>query len=518
MRLAGWLAVALVALIAGGAFVALGWSAVAGGEAFDVGAPRYVLGVTGFTLWQAALSTLLSLGGAVPLARALARRPAFPGRGAIVALLGLPLVIPALVAALAVIAVWGREGVLNDALAALGAERIGIYGLPGILIAHAFFNMPLAARLLLRHLAAVPAERWRLAAQLGLPAWTVWRLIEWPAIRPHVGGVALLVFALCVTSFAIVLILGAGPRSTTLEVAIYQSLRFDFLPGRAVALALVQLALTGLIALLLRGRAAEWGEGEGAPRRPAGGGHWTDGAIIAAAVLFVLGPLVALVVAGLRADLARLLSEGIVIDAILTSLALGGLAASAALVLTIMLVLGGHAGGARLRGAAGAVAALVLVVPPVVVGAGWFVALLGTGLAFTIAPVMIVAVNAMMALPFTVRVVGPAWARHARATDRLALSLGVSGAWRLWRLDLPAMRGALSLAFAFALALSLGDLGVVALFGSDEWRTLPLLLQQRMGSYRTADAAGLALILGALCLGIMALAQLAERGRAGGRR
>ena len=166
-----------------------------------------------------------------------------------------------------------------------------------------------------------------------------------------------------------------------------------------------------------------------------------------------------------------------------------------------------------MRTATGTVAALVLVVPPVVVGAGWFVALLGTGLAFAAAPVMIVTVNAAMALPFTVRVVGPAWTRHARATDRLALSLGLSGAWRLWRLDLPAMRGALALAFAFALALSLGDLGVVALFGSEEWRTLPLLLQQRMGSYRTDDAAGLALILAALCLGIMALAQIVERRR-----
>ena len=106
MRGAGWLAVTLVATLAGGAFLALGWLALAGGEAFDVGSPRYVAGVTGFTLWQAGLSTALSIAGAVPLARALARRPSFPGRAAIVALLGLPLVIPALVVALA-----GHRGV-----------------------------------------------------------------------------------------------------------------------------------------------------------------------------------------------------------------------------------------------------------------------------------------------------------------------------------------------------------------------------------------------------------------------
>jgi len=47
------------------------------------------------------------------------------------------------------------------------------------------------------------------------------------------------------------------------------------------------------------------------------------------------------------------------------------------------------------------------------------------------------------------------------------------------------------LAFCF----SLGDLGIIALFGSDEFSTLPWYLYQLMGSYRTTDAAGVALIL-----------------------
>jgi thiamine transport system permease protein len=59
--------------------------------------------------------------------------------------------------------------------------------------------------------------------------------------------------------------------------------------------------------------------------------------------------------------------------------------------------------------------------------------------------------------------------------------------------------------------LSLGDLGAIALFGSEHLVTLPLLLLQRLGSYRVDDAAGLALVLGALCLAIMALAERAAR-------
>src|SRR3546814_16801091 len=54
---------------------------------------------------------------------------------------------------------------------------------------------------------------------------------------------------LCFTSFAVVLTLGCGPKATTLEVAAYQALRFDFDLGRAVTLALVPLLLCTAIVL-----------------------------------------------------------------------------------------------------------------------------------------------------------------------------------------------------------------------------------------------------------------------------
>ena len=93
------------------------------------------------------------------------------------------------------------------------------------------------------------------------------------------------------------------------------------------------------------------------------------------------------------------------------------------------------------------------------------------------------------------RAIRPAHDAAAERHDRLAASLGISG-WNRFRLvDWPSIRRPLLTGFAFAMALSLGDLGVIALFGSDAVKTLPFLLLERMGSYRTADAAGLALII-----------------------
>jgi thiamine transport system permease protein len=71
---------------------------------------------------------------------------------------------------------------------------------------------------------------------------------------------------------------------------------------------------------------------------------------------------------------------------------------------------------------------------------------------------------------------------------------------RFWRIDLPLLLRPISLALGLAALVSLGDLGVVAIFGGEGLTTLPLLLYQRLGSYRTEDAAALALLLALLSL------------------
>jgi thiamine transport system permease protein len=131
---------------------------------------------------------------------------------------------------------------------------------------------------------------------------------------------------------------------------------------------------------------------------------------------------------------------------------------------------------------------------------------------FAVAPAMVVAVNAVMAMPFAIRAVRPAYDAASERHERLCAQLGISGWSRLILVDWPSLRRPLATAFAFAMALSLGDLGVIALFGSDSVQTLPYLLLARMGSYRTADAAGLALLLGMVCLALVLVADRLGRG------
>ncbi len=515
---AGALALAAIGILIGGAFAGLAVEAVQSWQGAIAAFDSYLLRAARFTLVQAGLSTLLSVIPAIFVARALARHPRFPGRGLILQLFAVPLALPGIVAALGVLALYGRAGLLAPPLSWITGETWqGIYGLSGILVAHVFFNMPLAARLFLAALEAVPADQWKLSAQLGMGPGAIFRLIEWPAIRAALPGVATLVFMICAISFTVVLTLGGGPRATTLEVAIYQALRFDFDPARAIALTLVQVILTaGIIIVLARLGASMTGDANlpTTSRRavfPSSGETGLNAAVILLALAFVAGPMAATVIAGLVADLSRLAREPAVHAATATSLILAALAAFLCLLLSIALVAArraleiarGSPSPGPLERLTDTGASLVLIVPPIVIGAGWFILLRRFGDVFVFAPLMVVTVNAVMAMPFAMRAIRPAYDAASARHEKLCLTLGITGLDRFRLVDWPGLKRPAATGFAFAMALSLGDLGVIALFGSDQVKTLPYLLLERMGSYRTADAAGLALFLGLFCLALM---------------
>lgn len=510
LRVAGGLALGFVLVFAGAATaVLLAHAGGSGAPLFDA----YTWRVAQFTLMQATLSTLLSVVLAIPVARALARQRTFPGRVWILRLSVVPLGLPALVAALGIIEIWGRQGVVNDLLRLGGLESpVSVYGLAGILIAHVFFNLPLAARFLLAALDRIPPEYWLTSANLGMGSGATFRLIEWPVIRRVLPGIAGLIFMLCAASFTVVLTLGGGPAATTIEVAIYQALRFDFDPERAVLLSGLQIAVTAVLIWLLSlfGRPPEEGMTVGRDIKRFDGRRrrLSDGLILLVFTLFTAAPLAATLVSGLAADFGRLALDPLLHRALITSLAISfasgclSLAIALPIVLVPRLAETDNAGLATrlIAQALPATGSLILLVPPVVVATGWFLMLRTFGETGRFAPVIITIINALMALPFVVRVLEPAYSTHLTRTARLALSLGVTGMHRLRWIDWPALKKPFLTAFAFAMALSLGDLSAVAIFGAEGFATLPWLLFSRMASYRTADAAGIALILGVICL------------------
>lgn len=496
VRWAGDLALALVAALTLGTTAALLSKAEPGR---GLGPAEWA--ALRFTLLQALASAALSCALAVPAARALARRR-FPGRGALVALLGAPFLLPAIVAVFGLLAIWGRAGLFSRGLEAAGLPGLDIYGFRGVVLAHVFFNLPLVARLLLQGWLAIPAEHFRLAAQLGFAPKDVFRRIEAPMLREVLPGAFVLVFLLCMTSFAVALTLGGGPRATTVELAIYQALRFDFDLGRAAWLALIQFALCGAVALAALRLSADAGFGAGLAGhvrrwdadRP--GLRALDAAVLILLALFLALPLAAIAARGLPA-LAEIPAS--VLPATLRSLAVA--LGSATLAFALGLALASLIDARRARGAGRALEAaslLTLAASPFVIGTGLFILLNPVVDPFAVALPVTASVNAAMALPFVLRALLPALALARAADGRLADSLGITG-WARFRLVAWArLRRPAGFALGLAAALSMGDLGVIALFAPPDFATLPLLMQRLMAAYRTDAAAGVALLLVAL--------------------
>ena len=510
--------------IVGGAFIAL-LTRAPELEVVGLWHDVYLRRVAFFTVWQALLSTLLSVGLAVPVARALARRQRFLGREWLIKVLGLPLVIPTIVAVFGIVAVYGRSGWVNDIAAALSLPRWEhLYGLSGILLAHVFFNLPLAIRLVLPLWATVPGETWRLASQLGMSPGPIWRLIEWPLLRQALPGVAGLIFMLCFTSFAVVLTLGGGPAATTIEVAIYQALRFDFDLGRAALLALLELGccalLVGFAQSLAKPMPTEATPGRFVERPAASDaiGRLGDGVLIGASAISVMLPLGAVLYSGLSGPLAQVLSDERLWSSALLSLLIALSAASLSLLGGLSLLLMSRELSLRRRRPRSAhgvelCGSLVIVVPPLVLGTGFFIVLLPFANVFTIGPMLVVIANALMGLPYVIRVLGPRMMQVAEHHDRLCASLGIRGWHRLRWVEWPLLRRPVGLGLALCAALSTGDLGVIALFGTQDTTTLPLLLYQRMSSYQMDQAAVTALVLVAMCLGLFVIIERWVGGR-----
>ena len=490
-------AAAVAALLTIGTLLAV--LARAGGAAWPDAADWAALR---FTLWQAVLSAGLSVLLAVPVARALARRR-FPGRGLFITLLGAPFILPVIVAVMGILAIFGRAGLFNTALGAIGVAPVSIYGLIGVVLAHVFFNLPLAVRLILQGWLAIPAERFRLAASLGFTARDIARHLERPMLREVVPGIAVTIFLICLTSFAVALTLGGGPKATTIELAIYQAFRFDFDLGRAAMLAGMQLILCAVTAALAARLSLPPAFGAGLDKSlqrwdgTGRGVRLADGAAIGAAAVFLLLPLGAVAAEGLP----RLLSLPAPVWQA-AALSLGVSLAATALAMTLALPIA--LGAARFR--RGRVLEILGMLPlatsALVVGTGLFLILRPVASPGALALPVTALVNAVTALPFCLRALIPAARRVEADYARLADSLGMTGLARLRYLTLPRMRRPLGFAAGLTAALSMGDLGVITLFADPERATLPLQMYRLMSAYRLADAAGAALLLMGLSFGL----------------
>ncbi len=260
----------------------------------DLGALRVLargstVSIMWFTLWQAVVSTALTLAVGLPIAYVL-HRYRLPARRVLLAVVTVPFVLPTVVIGTAFRAVLPHAWIGTVA---------------AILLAHVFFNVAVVVRVvggLLQHL----DPRYDQAARsLGASPWHAFRTVTWPLVRPAVLAAAALVFCFTFTSFGVVLVLG-GPSHPTLEVEIYRRTAQLLDLSGAAALALVQVLAIGLVLfvsarlqarLAVRQRSRRAGEVLGPVR---GAAARLLVAVVLVEITLIAVPMAALVVRSLR--------------------------------------------------------------------------------------------------------------------------------------------------------------------------------------------------------------------------
>lgn len=472
---------------------------------------RYIWRLLKFSLWQALLSSVLSLIVAIPVTSALMHRR-FKGRDFLLQLFSISLVVPSIVAILGIVVVYGRSGWITS----VTDVELPLYGLFGILLAHVFFNMPLAVRILIQAHNLIPSGQWRLSYQLGFSRWNVFRWLEWPYLRKALPGAFLLIFMLCFTSFAVVLSLGGGPKSSTLEVAIYQALKFEFDIAKASVLSLLQIFICTLIAALVYKFASAYQQDfslkqiKSFPVKDSVKARCLDLSFLALALLILLPPFMAILSPIFTPLFITTLFQEATWLAVWVSIKIAFPSAALSLALAMGFVVLARvsmdkAGWSWLPSKLEYLGGMILIVPSLVMATGLFLLLRHLGIAaFDNAYWVVVWVNAVMALPFVLRVVLPTFYQQEKRYRKLYQSLGLRGVAR-FRLEWPIVRQSVAQATAYALLLSLGDMSVIALFGSQGLTSLPLYLFQLIGSYRIDQGACIAVILVLLCFALFSL-------------
>jgi thiamine transport system permease protein len=438
--------------------------------------------VAWFTLWQAVISTALTLLVGLPAAFVVARF-AFRGRALLRSLLLVPFVLPTVVVAVAFEALLGPGG---------PGERLGLIpGVAAILIAHVFFNVAVVVRVVGGLWANLDPSREEAARMLGASRWRAFVSVSLPLLAPAILAAGSIVFLFTFSSFGVVLLLG-GPTRSTLETEIYLRTT-EFLDLRhAAALALVQIiAVVAVLLVFTRvqerlAREQRLVASRDTARRPRGLGPRAFLVLTLGGLGLLLAALVARsfgIGQGAPSLVAyrSLSSRGSALF-VAPSVAIRNSLVFALIATIVALLVGGAAAfvlarrPSRGRRALDTLLMLPLGTSAVTIGFGFLIALDRPPLDLRSSPLLIPLAHAVVAIPFVIRTVVPALRSIDPKLREAAALLGATPARVRREVDLPIVGRAFVVAAGFAAAVSLGDFGATAFIARPDTPTVPVAI------------------------------------------
>jgi thiamine transport system permease protein len=471
------------------------------GEIRDFFSSGYFWQILWFTIWQAAISTLLTLLAGLPLAFLFAHYE-FPGKTLLRALTTIPFVLPTVVVATAFTALLGPNGVVNQ-----WAQEWFSFASPpirlqqtiwAILLAHTFYNTSVIIRTVGGFWANLNPRLEEAAAVLGAGGWARLRHITLPLLLPSILAASLLVFLFCFTSFGVVLILG-GLRFATLEVEIYRQAVTLFNLPTAALLALIQMLCTFAVMAVytrLQARASlpldqRPQQSTAQPPRT-----WGDKVTLILGSLFMLiillSPLFALIWRSFTlgdqgftwvyyAELTVNRRQSAFFAPPMVAIRNSLIFAITTVVLSLILGIISAYLLAQPRRWITALLEPIFLLPlgasAVTLGLGYIVSMGPLRTSTLIIPIA----HTLIAAPFVVRTFLPALRSLDPRLRQAAATLGASPGRVWWEIDAGLLGRAVLVSAAFAFTISLGEFGATLLISRPELPTMPVVIYDALG-------------------------------------
>ncbi len=464
----------------------------------DIFDPK-TLDVFWFTVWQAAVSTLICLLLGIPGAYVLYRRK-FRGQRVLRALITVPFMLPTIVVATAFSSFhnWNTTSAF------------------WIIVAHVFINYSLAVRTIGSQWAGLDRSTEEAAELSGAGRLRAFVSVILPQLRESFISSAATIFLYCATSYGIILMVGGG-LINSLETDIANSAIGLLDLPRTSALALLQTLLSVAaftVSLQWGGREFEM-DGGGEAKRS--GLDHRDFPAVALTAIVIVGLLMTPIVSifwraldspnGLFFYFTEFNSLGFrdllnvsIAQAAANSLRNMLLAACIAMVIGVTIAwLMSRVKQSKLTKALDLALLMPLGISTVVLGLGYLITFSTPFLPIRDSWLAVPLIQSVMAVPLVMRIVRPAITSIGKAQLESAATEGASG-WQIWRLiEVPLIRKSLVTAAAFACLISIGEFGAASLLAFGEQATLPTVLYSLI-SRPGGDNYGMAMAVSALLM------------------
>ena len=458
---------------------------------------NYNIRLVTISFFQAMLSATLSCMIAIPLSLSLYRQRESKIIKIIISLCGYSFVLPSILIVFSVIGLFGINGILNNYINFYEFFNIRtIFGLKGIILGHILLNAPFAARLFFQNLNSIPKNYSEVSSSLCLGFLANTIKIEWPILKQNLISVFSIIFVLCFLSFPIVMSLGSGPLTSTIEVAIYQSAIFDLNFNRAIVLSIIQILICGIF--LLIGFYKQKGSNFFEVQESIFYNNFKDRFIIkfidyiaiSTLSFFLFSPIFFIIINFIKlVFIENIFIKKYFINAFINSLILctltGFFVTLIGLFISILLIKTRKK--IFLQQLLFIVSSVILIISPVIISLGYFIILGELRYIYWITILVIIIINCIFLIPFSILIL---------FTKLKNIFLNFEDIQKAYRLDeksffiiiFPLIKINLLYVFSFSAAISFGDFTIISFFKNNYFQTLPTLLYKLITSYRFNEA------------------------------